>query len=69
MVGAAGDQARQGHSVYRLQKVEHDDETGKTVGWEPVEQSSFAKYHAEAITAQSEAHPTAHADELVPRHL
>ncbi|WP_330449766.1 hypothetical protein [Streptomyces anulatus] len=26
-----------------------DDETGKTVGWEPVEQSSFAKFHAEAL--------------------
>jgi hypothetical protein len=26
-----------------------DEETGKTVGWEPVEQSSFAKYHAEAL--------------------
>jgi hypothetical protein len=25
-----------------------DEETGKTVGWEPVERSSFAKWHAEA---------------------
>ncbi len=30
-------------------ELEHDDETGKTVGWEPVEQSGFAKWHAEAI--------------------
>lgn len=29
--------------------VGHDETTGKTVGWEPVEQSSFAKYHAEAL--------------------
>lgn len=29
--------------------VEHDEETGKTVGFEPVEQSAFAKYHAEAL--------------------
>ena len=30
-------------------EVEHDDETGKTVGWEPVEQSGFAKLHAQAV--------------------
>jgi hypothetical protein len=29
--------------------VDTDDATGKTVGWEPVEQSAFAKYHAEAV--------------------
>ncbi|WP_262375330.1 hypothetical protein [Streptomyces sp. sk2.1] len=29
--------------------VEEDPVTGKRVGWEPVEQSSFAKYHAEAL--------------------
>ena len=29
--------------------LEHDEETGKTVGWEPVEQSSFARWHAEAM--------------------
>ncbi|MBB4931821.1 hypothetical protein F4561_002641 [Lipingzhangella halophila] len=28
---------------------EHDDTTGKTAGWEPLEQSSFAKFHAEAL--------------------
>jgi hypothetical protein len=28
--------------------LEHDDETGKTVGWEPVAQSGFARWHAEA---------------------
>lgn len=26
-----------------------DEETGKTIGWEPVEWSSFARWHAEAI--------------------
>jgi hypothetical protein len=30
--------------------LETDSVTAKTVGWEPVEQSSFAKYHAEATT-------------------
>lgn len=29
--------------------LEHDEVTGKTVGWEPVEQSSFARWHAEAL--------------------
>ena len=32
-----------------FREVEHDDETGKTVGWEPLEQSSFARWHAEAV--------------------
>ncbi|MFI6689729.1 hypothetical protein [Streptomyces sp. NPDC050485] len=26
-----------------------DEVTGRTVGWEPIEQSSFAKFHAEAV--------------------
>ncbi|MEU1372178.1 hypothetical protein ABZ442_00760 [Streptomyces triculaminicus] len=29
--------------------VETDEVTGKTVGWEPIAQSSFAKFHAEAL--------------------
>lgn len=29
--------------------IETDEVTGKTVGWEPVEQSAFAKFHAEAL--------------------
>ncbi|MEK8141766.1 DUF5565 family protein [Streptomyces sp. M10(2022)] len=29
--------------------ISTDDETGKTVGWEPVAQSAFAKFHAEAV--------------------
>lgn len=29
--------------------TEHDPVTGKTVGWEPVEQSGYAKAHAEAL--------------------
>ncbi|GGV45816.1 hypothetical protein [Streptomyces spectabilis] len=28
--------------------IEHDTTTGKTVGWEPIAQSSFAKFHTEA---------------------
>jgi hypothetical protein len=27
-----------------------DEVTGKTQGWEPIEQSAFAKFHAEAVT-------------------
>jgi len=30
--------------------TETDSMTGKTVGWEPIEQSSFAKWHAQALT-------------------
>ncbi|MGI5492476.1 hypothetical protein [Microtetraspora malaysiensis] len=26
-----------------------DEETGKTIGWEPVEQSAFARWHTEAL--------------------
>ncbi|TMS00256.1 hypothetical protein EJK15_03550 [Nonomuraea basaltis] len=29
--------------------IEEDLETGKRMGWEPVERSGFAKYHAEAL--------------------
>ncbi|MDX3110138.1 RNA ligase 1 family protein [Nonomuraea angiospora] len=29
--------------------IEEDAETAKRMGWEPVEQSSFAKWHAEAL--------------------
>ncbi|MEC4016117.1 hypothetical protein [Streptomyces sp. H27-D2] len=32
---------------YRV--VSTDGETGRTVGWEPIGQSSFAKFHAEAL--------------------
>lgn len=30
-------------------ELEHDAETGKTVGWEPVSQSGFAALHAQAV--------------------
>lgn len=33
--------------------VETDPATGKTMGWEPIGQSAFAKYHAEAVTSMS----------------
>ncbi|MEV0495336.1 RNA ligase 1 family protein [Streptomyces atratus] len=29
--------------------ISTDEETAKTVGWEPIDQSSFAKFHAEAV--------------------
>lgn len=34
-----------------------DEVTGKTVGWEPVEQSSFAKFHAQALSLGTEYEP------------
>lgn len=34
--------------------AEYDATTGKTVGWEPIEQSAFAKYHAEALCEADE---------------
>ena len=34
-----------------------DEETGKTVGWEPVEQSAFAKWHADALGHPYERRP------------
>lgn len=39
--------------------ISTDDATGKTVGWEPIEQSAFAKYHAEAAAYEHGAlqHP------------
>jgi len=40
--------------------IEHDEMTGKLFGWEPIAQSAFAKYHAEAVAA---AENTVNADE------
>lgn len=37
--------------------VSADPETGKVAGWEPVSQSSFARYHAEALANPYERHP------------
>jgi hypothetical protein len=31
-------------------EIQYDEITGKTQGWEPMENSSFAKFHAEALT-------------------
>jgi hypothetical protein len=39
--------------------LEVDGVTAKTVGWEPVGQSSFAKYHADALRAQGQGGPFA----------
>ncbi|MYR29165.1 MULTISPECIES: DUF5565 family protein [unclassified Streptomyces] len=41
----------------RFVAVEHDETTGKTVGWEPIAGSSFAKYHAEAVARDGEPMP------------
>lgn len=32
--------------------AQHDAVTGRSVGWEPVEQSSFAKFHTEALARE-----------------
>lgn len=34
--------------------IETDPATGKTVGWEPIAQSPFAKFHAEAVERQKD---------------
>jgi hypothetical protein len=40
------------------QPVSTDKVTGKTVGWEPIARSAFAKFHAEAVeVAQAAEHP------------
>ncbi len=39
------------------QLAETDETTGKTVGWEPIEQSSFVKFHAEAVANTGVATP------------
>lgn len=36
------------------QIVQHDETTGKLVGWEPMAQSSFVKFHAEAVREADE---------------
>jgi hypothetical protein len=35
-------------------EVEYDSETGKTVGWEPMAQSAFARWHAAAVSEAME---------------
>jgi hypothetical protein len=35
-------------------QADFDDATGKTVGWEPVEQSSFANFHIQALHAATD---------------
>lgn len=37
-----------------FQPISTDPATGKTVGWEPIGQSAFAKFHAEAIKEADE---------------
>lgn len=37
-------------------QVDHDETTGKRVGWEPIESSPFAKFHAEALPHLTRSH-------------
>lgn len=34
-----------------------DENTGKTMGWEPIEQSAFAKFHADALAHHRDERP------------
>lgn len=38
-------------------EIEHDPETGKTVGWEPAAQSGFARYIEEALIGYEDIEP------------
>ncbi|WP_218670939.1 hypothetical protein [Microbispora sp. GKU 823] len=49
-----------------FQAISTDEETGKTIGWEPVEQSSFAKAFHEAL-ANTPAHETGTYELLGPK--
>jgi Family of unknown function (DUF5565) len=40
--------------------VETDEVTAKTVGWEPVGQSAFVRYHAQALDARGVPQPSWH---------
>ncbi|MFF2902676.1 DUF5565 family protein [Streptomyces sp. NPDC057966] len=42
-----------------------DTETGKTIGWEPIGQSAFAKFHAEALQTARSSEWTAGTFELI----
>ena len=46
-------------------EADYDEATGKTVGWEPISQSSFAKLHAEAVEYADEGMPEIGTYELV----
>lgn len=37
-----------------FEAISTDPNTGKTMGWEPIEQSPFAKFHAEAVAPVNE---------------
>lgn len=44
---------------------QHDPVAGKTVGWEPVEQSGFARWHAEAVDNLATSTPRPGTYELI----
>jgi hypothetical protein len=39
------------------QPISTDEITSKTIGWEPIEQSAFAKFHAEALATIVDQYP------------
>jgi hypothetical protein len=47
-----------------FQPIETDENTGKTVGWEPIEQSGFAKWHTQALSFPEFQDPPAGTYEL-----
>jgi hypothetical protein len=47
------------------QGEQHDEVTGKTVGWEPIEQSPFVRFHAEALANHWTDTPTPGTYELI----
>ena len=47
--------------------VEEDPETGKRMGWEPIEQSSFARFHEEALANQAGPWPEGTYELLGPK--
>ncbi len=40
-----------------FEEIMYDEVTGKRVGWEPIAQSAFAKYHAEALRNSAPRNP------------
>jgi hypothetical protein len=49
-----------------FQAIEMDEVTGKTVGWEPIEQSGYARWQAEAVREANEAADEAERSEPWP---
>lgn len=41
-------------------QISHDENTGKSVGWEPIAQSQFVRFHAQALAAAELAEVAGH---------